>query len=361
MQIDISYNAQRSKADKQNDFYDVSPITFCCVGASGVGKTSMLASMYHELDIGNVSRFYIDTQTQYGASTSNALADAKQAMCQLIKDTELYDEVKVSAKKGSMEEKTHEFMGQYVVCDDSFWVKIGLGKRHKVFTFPFHFIDMPGAWYTPGHTYHIEAIENVKRSLVSFIAVDTPALMEDDATCLNFNASDRICQLYKGSNLDALRESKHIVVFVLSKREKFRDVGAMLGRLQSENLYGPMIKRLKENGIPVYVTWIKTLGGLEFFQYAPDDENPDFTVAKYIRVGDYKPENCAVPLMLGLKCGLKYAADVISMQIKDKVVQSFLKAMRWTNKQLAVSAAESLAAELQSDLHAGEEQEYKKL
>ena len=119
----------------------------------------------------------------------------------------------------------------------------------------------------------------------------------------------------------------------------------MLKRLDQSSTYGLLIKRLKDNGIPVYVTWIQTLGGLEFFQYKSINEDAD-KMATYIKTGSYAPDNCAAPLMLALKYGLKHAIDTINAKIADNYLQKFLKTMGWTNKTLAIKAAESLVAQL---------------
>lgn len=347
--MDIAFTEDKTKKDKNTAYYNVTPIKFCCVGATGVGKTSMLTSMYHELDIGGVSRFSIDTTSELGRNTTARLQKSKEQMLRQIDNTKIFSVVEesgiVSTKNAA---QISEFIGSYEVYDNSIWAKM-FGKPKKSFSFPFHFIDMPGEWYEPKHAGHPKAVEHLRSSLVSFIAVDTPALMENDALCQKSNLVLSISELYKGATLDKLKQSKHSVIFVLSKCEHLcktpEKVETMLKRLDQSSTYGLLIKRLKDNGIPVYVTWIQTLGGLEFFQYKSMNEGAD-KMATFIKTGSYAPDNCAAPLMLALKYGLEHAIDTINTIIADNYLQKFLQAMRWTNKTLAIKAAESLVAQL---------------
>ena len=347
--MDIAFTEDKAKKDKNTAYYNVTPIKFCCVGATGVGKTSMLTSMYHELDKGGVSRFSIDTTSELGRNTTERLQKSKMQMLRQIDNTEPFSVVEESGIASTRNAaQISEFIGSYEVYDDSIIAKM-FGKPKKSFSFPFHFIDMPGEWYEPKHAKHPEAVEHLRSSLVSFIAVDTPALMENDAMCQESNLVLSISELYKGATLDKLKQSKHSVIFVLSKCEHLckttEKVETMLKRLDQSSTYGLLIKRLKDNGIPVYVTWIQTLGGLEFFQYKSINEDAD-KMATFIKTGSYAPDNCAAPLMLALKYGLKHAIDTINTIISDSYLQKFLNAMGWTNKTLAIKAAESLVAQL---------------
>lgn len=84
-----------SKTSGKKDSYVCTPQHFCFVGPHGVGKTSLLASMFHELTHKKLcDDFLIDTSTPNGRRTLKSLSAAKKAMLDMIYKTDgAYDTI----------------------------------------------------------------------------------------------------------------------------------------------------------------------------------------------------------------------------------------------------------------------------
>lgn len=350
MNIDFEYQKTEKTGDFYTDIYDVTPIKFCFVGPRGVGKTSLLASMYQQIKDKQISNVYIDIDTDLGARTNAELANALDAMAGMIEDTDKGSFVEVGGIGGSQEEKEFEFTGDYTVEDTSF-IRT---SKYKRFRFHFRFVDMPGGWYENGGEEHMEDVKaHLLSSQVSFLAVDTPSLMEGGAPMLRNNKVSAISGWYNSFASD-LGAENHTVIMVLSRCEAYWSrKEEMLAAVQQH--YGAMINRLQGNGVAVFVTWVKTLGGIEFSHFAKvvDAAGNKISVAKFIRNGDYSPENCATPMQLALKYGLVRAAASIPVGV--------LAWLGFSVKGLAVEGATNFADLLHDKLDAGKEDTFKQL
>lgn len=89
-----------------------------------------------------------------------------------------------------------------------------------------------------------------------------------------------------------------------------------------------------------------SLGGLEFLEYVSSEDGECYR-AKFVRVGDYHPENCATPLQLALSHGMK--------RVRDSIKPGFGSYIGFDVKALAVNASLQIAEELRTQLHAGNE------
>lgn len=348
MNINIT---RTSELDTDNTaVYDCSPVPFCFVGPRGVGKTSLLASMYQQLKTKRVKNFFINLMTEEGKFTQSALDEAHLSMLEMIDETEMHAIVEELGIGGSADRNDFEFTGRYTIPNAGVFQL----KDNVEFLFRFRFTDMPGKWYNEGDEHNSEACQILSESLVSFLAVDTPALMEGPATNKRNNKQDLIENWYNTS-ITKLADNKHSVIIVLSRCEAFWDRNEeMLEKLNES--YGSLITSLKERGIKVFVTWVQTLGGIQFDHY-------EKRVAKFIRTGNYVPENCATPLQLALSHGLSHAASTIQATVNDEGIIAFiLRILGFNNaNQLALKAAESLAKELENNLHSGDTDTYKEL
>lgn len=351
MNIEFKHKDFEKTGEFYTDIYDVTPIKFCFVGPRGVGKTSLLASMYQQIKEKQISNVFIDIDTPLGSETNVVLANSHADMEEMIDDTEKGGVVDLSiGLKGSQENKEFEFTGDYTVEDTDF---ISTSK-YKRFRFHFRFVDMPGGWYENEGIEHKEDVKaHLLSSQVSFLAVDTPSLMKGGATMLRKNKVSAISGWYNSFASD-LGAEKHTVIIVLSRCEAFwGQQEEMLQAVQQH--YGAMINRLKENGVAVYVTWVKTLGGIEFshFDKVVDADGNRMSEPRFIRTGDYSPENCATPMQLALKYGLVRAAESIPVGLLAKLGLSI--------KELAVKGATNFADLLHDKLDAGKENTFKQL
>lgn len=279
------------------EVYEYPPIDFCFVGCRGVGKTSLLASMAKELKKGNVSDFYIDTQTPEGRYTASELNNAVEDMIDMLDCSSVGEIIPMSGIAATFDVSItdeRQFVFKARNTDSGF-------LNDKQFRFPFRFIDMPGGWYLDEAGKHEEVNDILTRSVVSFLAIDTPAMMEPgDAVHMKLNHADRIYDWYN-ENIDILARQSHSVIVVLSRCEAFWDKkDAMLSKFKER--YADLLGLFRKHDILVCVVPVKTLGGVKFVAYDKSDRRAP--KAQFMRTGDYAPENCVTPLKLAFLRGL---------------------------------------------------------
>ena len=362
--MDFDYKKIRVNGAEQKAVFICSPVQFCFVGPRGVGKSSLLASMFHELEeVKQLDNFYIDLRSETGRRTRAKLTAAKENMLRMITKSEPYATAKQGVGlAGDEEQNEFEFIGRNALKDDTNAAR-WFGKEVTEFRFPFRFVDMPGAWY---QAENINAATEQKgrtvleSSAVSFLAIDAPALMADADICHRNTKVDTIRSWYENS-LDVLSERGHTVVLVLSRCERYRaDVPEMMSRLRST--YGVLIRKLKDAGMRVYATHVHTLGGMEFEEYETVTcGNVEEERARFIRVGNYAPQNCATPLALALQHGLLLALQNMRKQKRHNKLIACCAALGWTNIDLVIQSADGLVQALHTHVHAGETSTYEEL
>lgn len=344
--------------------YEFHPLQFCFVGPRGVGKSSLLASMYHEIEeMRQIDHFYIDLSTATGRRTRARLSKTRQEMLSMLTESAPYATAALGlGLRGDGDEMSvYEFVGSSCVLDSSLAARL-LKRQQKEFRFPIRFVDMPGGWYNPDRI-DADTAEQVRTTLensaVSFLAIDTPALMESPALCHEYNCADTIKSWYETS-LDHLAAHQHTVVMVLSRCERYcGSPQAMYDRLAET--YATLIRKLRNAGIKVYATHVQTLGGMEFETYDTVQRGScSMKVARFIKTGGYAPKNCAVPLLLALRHGLLLALE----RLRDKKARNLLlawgAALGWNNVEQALQAARALVDNL-DDRVQDENSSYKEL
>lgn len=355
--IQIDYKPRTDINDNPDTkVYEFTPIQICFVGARGVGKTSLLASMHQEIRNGRIVNISVDRfNSNLGTTTFNALDKSYKMMLSMIDETQMGQLVPVVLGiQGTPGFTKYEFIGKYTIEDTSIVKK----AKYKEFRFPFHFIDLPGGWYTDGND-HKEAIKDTLiNSVASFVTIDTPALMENNKINSLINEIPRIESWYEECKV-ALATNKHTVIFVFTKAEGYWDKIDEI-KQKMEKHYGFLISMLKDAGVNMYATMVKTLGGLKFVHYDPikDESGTRKYYARFMRTGEYEPENCATPLQLALKHGLVH---VIENMPKGGFLDKVATALGLSNRDIAIKSAEALAEELNRKLEAGKETSYVKL
>lgn len=275
------------------DVYEYPPIDFCFVGSRGVGKTSLLASMAKELRKGNVTSFYVDTKTQEGRHTASALNGAYEDMVDMLDNADVGEIIPMGGIAAtSIASREFIFKGRYT---DGGWL------RDKQFRFPFRFIDMPGGWYEDDGGHEQEVGQILTHSAVSFLAIDTPAMMESgDSVHTRLNHPDKIYDWYQ-ENIETLARQGHAVIIVLSRCEAFWEKKDEMLRKFKER-YVELLGLFQKAGLPVCLVPVKTLGGVKFVAY--DKSIPRMPRAQFMRTGKYEPENCVTPLKIAFIFGL---------------------------------------------------------
>ncbi|MDO5473298.1 MAG: hypothetical protein Q4F35_08175 [Akkermansia sp.] len=349
MEIKIVRNKQLDIAQTDTKGYETEkPITFCFVGPRGVGKTSLLASMYYEIKQSNVMSVKVDALTKIGERTQESLDESHKQMLNMIEKTPMKGSVDLRLDgKGivaTQGENHYEFICEGTVEDTD----LTRMSKYKRFRYRCKFIDMPGGWYKDVKIKDkAKALEYLKNSAVSFLAIDTPAIMEGDNKNKHSNSSEAIANCYDNVR-DELAANKHTVIIVLSRCERYwNERERMLEQL--DQYYGSLINRLKAAGVEVIVTWVKTLGGMEFLQFRKNDDQ-GYT-ARFIRVGNYAPENCSTPLQLALSRGIA--------RMRDSIKPGFF--FMFDVKKFAIQAAAEIASELKRRLLTDDKDSFKLL
>ena len=291
------------------------------VGPCGVGKTSLLASMLHELDAVDSHTFMLDNQVD-GGQTERLLEGTQRCLQDSLLSTDKGSIITTGAAQGTTAEKHFYFKG---CCE----------LQGKTFEFPFDFCDMPGNWYTGSGdpTTNTQMEEQILGSAATILAIDAPALMSGNlATMESTNKLFSIRELYKGL-LPQLAAQQHAVILVLTRCEAFMQTGAQRQQLFRElrRSYEPLIQSLRQSCIPVHATWVETLGGAQFAIY--EDEQ-----ARFRRTGNYAPRNCTVPLILSLQ----YGYEAMSRKLQ-KGNEGIWASLFGTNNKLAEQACKTLA------------------
>lgn len=320
------------------DIYRFNPIKITFVGARGTGKTSLMASMYHELKEKEVSSFSVTNET------GRVLQETYGEMTKMIDDTLLNDIVENPGILGTSGSETYVFEGRE-------------SMDGKQFIFPFEFTDMPGGWYTDGPDHEEEVKNILLESSASFLVVDAPALFKGGSVHVNHNKTLIVENWYK-SNMNLLAQRKHTVILVLSRCERFISDESMKNELfeKVRKEYGLLIRDLQNAGVQVVCSWVETLGGVQFFEYEKDDDG--LKRAKFIRTGEYDPRNCAMPLILALRHGMKeiegqlrVELDGIWQEIAGFIIRIFgVK----TSKEMAHDCASRLLAILEEKVGSSE-------
>lgn len=247
------------------------------MGARGVGKTSVLTSMYSNMN---------------------------EAISEKVMELENYftDPVYIDSQV---------FRPDQTSTDNPryFQHEVRIGDRESGYTLKF--TDIPGEYYASPQ--YNEVVRNmVNKSQVMLIAIDTPHMMEkiDEATGIGeghyvFNRVREITHYFK----EAFKENKEprLVIFVPLKCEKYYYKNKMDKVSQMvKTSYKPLLDILGAEGnrdlCTVAIMPILTLGGAEFFRF--DSDLRDVGIYNYVRNIEkrkYAPQFCEQPLILILR------------------------------------------------------------
>lgn len=306
------------------DTYQCEPINICFVGMRGTGKTSLLASLYKELQEKSVDHFFPEFKTR------KRLSEKLTDMLSVFGTTE-HIGVVAGALEATLTPQVHIFNAQYDVAN-----------TNKRFIFPFKFTDIPGEWYNV-EEHQAEIKSYLTGSSISFLTIDAPALMEGGAIHNLYNGPMMIQDLYKEAHSNL--KDKHLVVIVLSRCERFMQDSAKRKELYKkvEAGYGPFATSLRNNGVTVFSVAVQTLGGVIFRRY--NDKNEPV----FIKIGEYAPKNCATPLALALRHGMKAILAHLEV-INGGWFQRFLNTIGWSQDDLAQKAAENILKDLETKI-----------
>ncbi len=312
-------------------------IQFMLVGHVGVGKTSLMASMLHQINAMGLSGYFSPI-----GDTGQALTDLCHQMTACL-------------------QKTGDFTGVngIIKTADIFFFEFELSEASrnpqdkKRFLFPVKIADLPGSWYSDSKITSDKEKEDVKNMLtdsqVSLICVDAPSLMEgDNKQFADFNAPVKISSWYQNNSiLHQLKERGHKVIFIISRCEKYRNKREeMKEKLRNCEAYKGLISAMLKIGIPVELTYVHTLGGVSFDRFTKDEYG--YWTEEFKIDGSYKPENCHTPLLRALQ----HACNSVLKKLKKRNAKAGVKItnmLGMTQLDNAQEAMETICDKLRND------------
>lgn len=317
------------------DTYTLDPIHVTFVGCRGCGKTSLMASMFNEIQKKRISCVTADPTTMC------ILSDSYADMLRMLEDAEENGtaEPTLSATEHSTE---FNFTGTSIQ-EASF--------KTKSFRYPFVFTDLPGNWYAGEKAATAETEKKVAdyigRASVCLLTIDAPALMYGEKTHRAYNRPDDIFELLSKS-LVTLKDNKVRVVFVLSRCESFVQDQASREALfhKVRTNYAPSIDLLKSASIDICGTWVETLGGVQFLNYRRNADGIKIPV--FVKTGDYAPRNCEIPLLLTLQ---KNAENMkLALEENRGPWRVLLDCLGVSHYDLAIKGVKEILRELEAGL-----------
>lgn|GEM_PF-6849522 len=294
---------------EENSTANVPTITITMVGPTRVGKTSLLAAMYGELE---------KEMLDIGCTFTMEAGPTTKSICERL------DELESLASGSGMKVQAGEgIQGGVEKREYVFDLDVGDGGAPEV---RLRFVDLPGGWYTGDGSYQ-EADTELGKSSVSLLAVDAVALMESNG-CFHkkINAPLHIKESYKRAlkNLSA----EHLIIITLIRSETYIKNGRekeLIKKVKEE--YAELTKYLKKDGqqIAVYACLVETVGGLVFHKFNLSDTDELISVEyRRLKTEGYSPKKCALPLRIAAGKGLQHALDEA---IKEEMIHGTL----WAN------------------------------
>lgn len=278
-------------------------LNVCMMGPRGVGKTTVLTSIFHDSDkMLNKDGLYFSACGE----TRDKIEDGYQQLCDIFR--EIPDEQAtplpgINATKGISE----------------FKFRLGLkgdgARKDKRTSVNVTITDFPGEFVDENHTEYAKAQEFIKKSELIILAIDAVHLMEEEGKYNEVrNKSVYMCK--KISTMLKLLGSteRKVILFVPLKSEKYF-IQKRMTELTDKvcKAYKPLIDDVRANyggQIGLFVTPIQTLGGVTFNQFGKGadgnvalnmDGCPSDVKYKFFRIFSdkkpmYMPAYCVQPL-----------------------------------------------------------------
>lgn len=265
-----------------------SELKITMLGHRGVGKTSILTAMYEQFEstIGETG-LQLTPDAESSALLSKRLGELKA----LLNDFEA-----AGGLEGTEEPQSFKF---------------GLGKLGGKPNIQLIFQDFPGGYLQN----HLEFVENaVKECAAVLIAIDTPALMENNGRWHDLiNNPKQITDFFKRTYAN-LEEPK-LVLLVPVRCEKYvqneQDAKKLLERIKDK--YSGLLRLLSSENlltkVACIVTPVQTVGTVFFSQIKEIDGRPHFYFRKINYEAEYSPQDSDQPLRYLLRFVLKLHLD----------------------------------------------------
>lgn len=276
--------------DKKKRQVKLSPVTIAMVGARGVGKTSLLASMGNA--IAEITR---QTHFSFGP---NPAGDTQRIM-----NDRLLELKQLSPRGDSLNITQGGIAGSVVKQEYEFEIRSSLCDVFGELIVSLNFIDFPGGWFRGEDGKGGEVQSTLKQADASVIAIDAPAMMAGRDKDDLINRPEDIISLYNeikiGLEFKKSRDEDHTVILVLIRAEEFLHKGRLEEMYQKvAERYRKLIDLLHSRHINVFCTAVETIGNVAFSYY--DRGSDGLPEPKFVRLTtkEFSPNNCDVPLRL---------------------------------------------------------------
>ena len=273
------------------------------LGRSGVGKTSLLAAMYDQLE--NVSQ---DLQLVPDEDIKSILEGRLKELKSLVGDS-----IKVR--------------GGLTATTDSRSFRFEFGETGTKASLEINFQDYPGE---PEYLVQADYLEKVKGfirdSAAVLIPIDTPALMEREGRYHeDFNQPSKLNDLFKKVYKDL--DSPRLVILVPVKCEKYmQNTPELFAKVKQgyQKLLTQFASYKLLTKVAVAIVPVQTVGSVVFSRVEEDeDRQPIFYYRKPQPKDPYQPQNAEVPLRYLLRFLVKSHLDKRAKNRLYRVLDSF--------------------------------------
>lgn len=283
------------------------------LGSSGVGKTSLLAAMYDKFD-----KIIGKTNLQLTIPDTPNKEILERRLTELKSIVSFGNSIKVKTEVRNTTSPRSFFFD--------------LGKTGVSPSLRLHFQDYPGEYiHSDPTSEHMKSVENfIRESAVVLIAIDTPALMEQEGQWHEYsNKPEEVRNLFKKAyqNLDSPR----LVILAPVKCEKYvqndKDASQLLAHIKEK--YETLLDFLSADAllpnVAVVVTPVQTVGSVIFSRLKVEDNKPVFYFVKCDSNAPYQPRDSEQPLRYLLRFLLRLHMEKRRVPLIDSILNFFGK------------------------------------
>lgn len=278
-------------------------IKMCMMGPKGVGKTSILTSIF------------TNTQTDL-VSTGLSIKAYGTTLQELEEKEDMLGGIFV--KKDSVKDRPATGL---LSSSDVSTYDFELGLKGKDTNINLHIKDFPGEYVK---TSPDEVVSFIDESSAILIAIDTPHLMEEDGRYAETkNQINTIIEFFTRS-FSQLNSDK-LVMFVPLKCEKYfyeQKMQSVMDRVEEE--YADLISFLRKKPVACVITPILTLGDVVFSEFSSNvngDGVPAEVIYKFYGPSpSYRPMFCSQPLYYILSFAVaQYQKNKNNLNVLQKI------------------------------------------
>jgi len=292
------------------------------LGNRGVGKTSLLASMYDEFEGSIDAGFTLSIPDMQTAE----MIDTRLAQLKGVMDA---PDTTIKPMIGNREESTYRF----TLTRERI---LGTLARPPL---DIQFFDYPGAWTIASNPGNKQVQEQLAQSLATIIVIDSPALMHEGGKYNDIVNIPKQINTIMQNTLETHR--KHLILFVPMKCETYVETDIETTLIECiHKAYSPLISYIVENNFASAILPVRTLGNVRFKGYeAGVSGSLEAVFEKTTPKARYSPRDSDQPLKYILNFLFKYYRD------KSNDDWGFFKGIRdWAGKLVLDTDIDSMFA-----------------